>query len=135
MDVANSMHEGWVEHGAVRLRHLDIAPPNGTGVALVIVPGLSEAAEDYLDLMTELAPRRCVAVSLRGRGRSTAPPTGYGLRDHVDDLAAAIAHLNPERFCLLGFPRGVSYALPFALRHPPGLPGWLSSTTRPSTAA
>jgi pimeloyl-ACP methyl ester carboxylesterase len=45
------------------------------------------------------------------------------LSDHVADLAAARDHLDLDRYCLLGFSRGASYALAFALRQPTGLAG------------
>src|SRR5262249_36154274 len=58
-----------------------------------------------------------------GRGKSTAPDRGYALEDHIGDLAAAVAHLKLERFCLIAFSRGVSYVLGYALRHPERVAG------------
>lgn len=80
---------------------------------LVLIPGLSESAEDYIPLM-KLFSRRCIAISLRGRGKSDAPKTGYTLEDHSSDINAVIKHLELDEFILMGYSRGVSYALDYA---------------------
>ena len=84
---------------------------------------MTEAAEDYRELSASLAPRRIVAVTFRGRGRSGAPATGYALEDHVGDLEAVVARARLDQFCLMGYSRGAAYAIAFALRHPDRLAG------------
>ncbi|MBO0600033.1 alpha/beta hydrolase [Sporosarcina sp. E16_3] len=79
----------------------------------VIIPGLSESAEDYIPLM-KLLSSRCIAISLRGRGKSDAPKMGYSLEDHISDIKSVIKHLKLDEFILMGFSRGVSYALGYA---------------------
>ncbi len=120
------MHEaGWVRNGAVTLHYLDngsFAHPSLTPI--VFIPGRFGAAEDYVSTeFAGLAPRRCIAVSLRGRGNSDAPSDGYAFEDHVADVSAALSHLRLERFCLMGYSLGVPCALGYALQHPPGLIG------------
>ena len=116
----------WVRRDYLRLHVLETAPeaadPRMT--PLVIVPGTAESAEDYADLIELLAPRRCVAISLRGRGQSSAPQGGYTLADHVGDVAAVIEALKLPRPALYGFSRGVAYTLAYAAsfpRRPAGL--------------
>ncbi|WP_169082893.1 alpha/beta fold hydrolase [Paenibacillus sp. PL91] len=84
---------------------------------IIICPGLSEAAEEYEDLLAYLLPRRAVVLSFRGRGRSDTPRTKYDLADHVSDLAAVVQETGIERFHLMGNSRGVSYALGFAQKN------------------
>lgn len=84
---------------------------------IVICPGLSETAEEYEDLLSYLMPRRAIALSFRGRGRSDTPGYSYDLTDHVGDLEAVIKEAGIERFHLYGNSRGVSYALGFAQSH------------------
>jgi len=62
-------------------------------------------------------------VTFRGRGRSGAPARGYALEDHVGDLEAVVAQAGLGRFCLMGYSRGVAYAIAYALRHPDRLAG------------
>jgi pimeloyl-ACP methyl ester carboxylesterase len=81
---------------------------------IIICPGLSETAEQYEDLLTYLLPRRTIALSFRGRGRSDTPRSNYDLADHVSDLSAVIQDSAIDRFHLMGYSRGVSYALGYA---------------------
>lgn len=82
-------------------------------VPLLICPGLSETAEEYLDLMEYLLPRRCIVLSFRGRGQSDTPDTGYKLEEHVSDIDCVVKSANLSRFHIYSYSRGVSYALGF----------------------
>ncbi|ANE49055.1 hypothetical protein SY83_19635 [Paenibacillus swuensis] len=88
---------------------------------LLISPGLSMRAEEYKDLMEQLSPRRCIALSFRGRGLSDTPAQGYALEHHISDIVAVTKHLQLENFHLMAYSRGVSYALGYALRNRPPL--------------
>lgn len=107
------IEERWVQNGTVRL-HCLAQESNSAGTPFLIVPGTFGVAEDYVQEMEALAPRRCITVSLRGRGRSDAPASGYRFEDHVADIAAAAAELGRERFALMGYSMGAAYALGFA---------------------
>ncbi|MHB8757556.1 MAG: alpha/beta fold hydrolase [Bacillota bacterium] len=116
--------EGWTRNSNVRLHYLasggEVA---GHGAPVLFIPGMSQTAEDFAGLMASLAPRRCVAATLRGRGRSDAPKSGYALEDHVADIEAVVAQFGLGRFNLFAFSRGVAYALGYAVRHPDRLTG------------
>ncbi len=103
--------EGWVQNRGVRLHYIHSLPGDPNRFPLVMVPGFSESCEDWLRVMSSLAPRGCVAISLRGRGKSDAPKAGYSFEDHVSDVEAVIRTLNLQRFCLMGFSRGVTFAI------------------------
>ncbi|MGL5010878.1 MAG: alpha/beta fold hydrolase, partial [Paracoccaceae bacterium] len=81
------------------------------GCPLVIVPGLFEGVDDWRDFVRFVFPRPAHVISLRGRGGSDAPASGYAMADHVGDIRALIEHCGLRRFNLLGYSRGVSYAL------------------------
>ncbi|ACT00837.1 alpha/beta fold hydrolase [Paenibacillus sp. JDR-2] len=87
-------------------------------VPIVICPGLSETAEEYLDFIEAAAPRRCISLSFRGRGKSDTPETGYDLKDHLSDLESVARGSGVKRFHLFAYSRGVSYALQYALAYP-----------------
>ncbi|WP_339294203.1 alpha/beta hydrolase [Paenibacillus sp. FSL W7-1279] len=91
--------------------------------SLVVIPGLSESAEDYIAIMEKLSPRHIVIITLRGRGRSDSPASGYTLEDHISDIDAAIRHLELEHFVLMGYSRGVSYQLGYAVQNPERIQG------------
>ena len=111
------MNECYALNGEVRIHFYDSDSSSSQtkGLPLIICPGLSETAEDYLDLIAALQPRRTIALSFRGRGGSDTPDSGYNLQEHVADLEAVIAHTGINKFHLMGYSRGVAYALAYAL--------------------
>ena len=120
--MAESPTEGWARAGSVRIHYLDRAGSAGPSPVLV-VPGFGEAAPEYLWLLSALAPRRAVAMSARGRGRSDAPAAGYSWEDHIADIEAVVSAAGLERLVLVAFSRGSSYALGYALSHPETVDG------------
>ena len=60
--------DGWGLKGKIWLDDLDSNQNEGDRkTPIVVVPGMLGSAEDHLTEMQALAPRRCVAVSLRAR--------------------------------------------------------------------
>jgi len=110
---------GSVLHGDVRLHYLerDALEPSHH-VPACIVPGMGERASEYEWLVDALPERHVVVVDVRGRGESDAPESGYRWEDHYGDVAAVIKAAGMDRPVLVGFSRGSSYALGFALAHP-----------------
>ncbi|MFF3923973.1 alpha/beta fold hydrolase [Paenibacillus lactis] len=96
---------------------------NKENVPLVIIPGLSESAEDYISIVQKLTPRHIIVITLRGRGKSDSPASGYTLEDHISDIDAVARHLGLESFILMGYSRGVSYQLGYAVQHPERIRG------------
>ena len=115
METAAHAAEGWASNGAVRLHHLR---SGSSGTPHVFLPGTFGYAEDYMPEMAALAPRRCFAVSLRGRGHSDKPATGYAFEDHVADFAAIVTALALDRFSLMAYSMGAAWALAYALQQP-----------------
>lgn len=118
--------DSWAHNGPIKLHFItnvaQVSPE--AGLPLVIVPGTSESAEDYLDLLEILAPRPVFALSLRGRGQSGSPLLDYGkggmyrLEDHASDVKALLDTLKLPGCCLMGYSRGVTYALAATLNQP-----------------
>ncbi|WP_252315987.1 alpha/beta fold hydrolase [Sinobaca sp. H24] len=73
--------------------------------------------------MTSLLPARCITFSHRGRGKSSAPEKGYTLEHHIADIEAVVDYLGLKNFHLMGYSRGVSYALGYAVKHSASLKG------------
>lgn len=112
--------ENFVNNGEVRLQYLDSGNERGEGLPLLIIPGATENAADYMSFLDTLQ-RRVIVLTMRGRFPSDAPTDGYTLMDHAEDIKALVSHLSLERFALYAFSRGVSYALAYAIDHPEGL--------------
>ncbi|QOR64797.1 alpha/beta hydrolase [Cytobacillus suaedae] len=117
------MLENWVEDVDVKIHYIDSNPTNLLETPLLICPGLSEPAENYTEVMSLLQPRRCITFANRGRGKSSSPVTGYSLEHHVRDIEVVVKELKLENFFLLGYSRGVSYALGYAVKHSNSLKG------------
>ncbi len=62
-------------------------------------------------------------MSLRGRGKSDVPSSGYAFENHVADVAAVLDYTRLARFCLMGYSLGVPCAIGHTLQHPSGLIG------------
>lgn len=111
----------YADNRGVNIHYYDASPDGDTGrVPLVVCPGLSETAEEYFELLETImsrSPRRCILLSFRGRGQSDTPDTGYDLVEHVSDIETVVKHARLEKFHLLGYSRGVSYALGYAFKH------------------
>lgn len=113
------IREQWVDSGGVWLHCLESVPLEPTmQVPLLIIPGVFGNAEDYIDEISRLGPRPCCAVSLRGRGRSDVPASGYRLEDHVSDIAATVAQWGFERPAMMGYAIGAAYAIAYAVDAP-----------------
>ena len=88
-----------------------------TKAPLLIIPGFTESAEDYIDIIKTIEDRKCVVITLRGRGQSDAPESCYTLEDHVSDIKAVVDHLALDEIYVLGYSRGVSYMIDYALNN------------------
>jgi len=119
----------WATASGVRIEVLEWAPAIPVpeqGHPVLCVPGALGPAESVRELGLAMAsgdlggrPRRCLAVSLRGRGASEAPPSGYALRDLVADIhaASAVAGLGMagNGHVVLGQSMGVPQSVRYAL--------------------
>ncbi len=118
------IHDEWASNKGVRLHYLDsnqaVAPELSP---LVYIHGAWGAAENFLPEMKALAPRRCIAVALRGRGKSEAPEIGYSFDDNVTDVEAIINHSGLKNFCLMEWSIGVTYSIGYASRHTTSVSG------------
>lgn len=102
----------FASNNGIRIHYLETDTQSSL-VPVLICPGLSETAEEYIDLMEYLLPRKCVVLSFRGRGLSDTPDRGYSLEDHVSDIISVVESAELYQFHLYSNSRGVSYALGF----------------------
>lgn len=113
-------HEGLsrrVRHGDVDLHVLDTGDRGDGRPPVLFVPGLTDVALDYVEVLADFG-RRTVVVDLRGRGGSSSPAAGYATEDHVGDIAAVVEATGLDAFHLATFSRGTAYGLSYAFEHP-----------------
>ena len=108
--------ERYVDNDGVRIRYLDNGPDASDDLLpVVFVPGLTDSAEDYVEMFDLFADRRLLVIEMRGRGKSDSPEKGYAAADHAGDLESVIAAERPSRFHIMTFSRGTTGALDLAL--------------------
>jgi pimeloyl-ACP methyl ester carboxylesterase len=124
------MTDHLVEIDGVAIHYLD--HPGGAP-ALVFLPGLSVTAPIFEDLIgAGLSPRfRALALDLRGRGHSAAPPAGfdparpaanYTMADHAADVLGLLDAVGLDRAVLVGHSFGGLLAFYLAANHPRRFP-------------
>ncbi|MGM1028469.1 MAG: alpha/beta fold hydrolase [Actinomycetota bacterium] len=87
------------------------------GTPVVAIHGITANHRSFSPLAERLdAPM--LAVDLRGRGGSRLLPGPYGLEQHADDVAAAIAAAGFERAIVVGHSMGAFVAVRLAAAHP-----------------
>jgi non-heme chloroperoxidase len=106
----------FTDNGDARIHYLD-SDGDDRGAPIVFVPGMTDIADDYIDVMP-LFGRRTVVVELRGHGKSGAPVSGYDLKELSGDVGAVVDAATDGPIHVVTFSRGTSYAVAWVLEHP-----------------
>lgn len=114
--------DSWATNRNVRLHYLD-NQCDESALPLIMIPGLSSNAAVFQPMIEALTPYRALSVSLRGRGKSDVPDTGYRFENHVEDVAAIIDQAQFKQVCLFGHSIGINYAIGYALENPDRVKG------------
>jgi len=102
----------------VNIRYLDNAPSDPVGLPILFSPGFTDYADEYIEVLAAFAPRRALAVEVRGRGGSETPATGYTADDHAADLHAVLDEEGIDTFHMMTFSRGTTWGLDLVLAQP-----------------
>jgi pimeloyl-ACP methyl ester carboxylesterase len=104
------------DNGDARIHYLD-SGGDDRGAPIVFVPGMTDIADDYIEVMP-LFGRRTLVIELKGHGKSGAPVSGYDLTTLSGDVGAVIDAVTDGPIHVVTFSRGTSYAIAWALDHP-----------------
>jgi pimeloyl-ACP methyl ester carboxylesterase len=100
----------------VRLEVLDWG---GRGSPVVFLSGLQDVAHGFDDFAPQFTDRHHVlAITRRGYGASSRPPSGYDLATRLADLAAVLDSLHLARVALVGHSIAGDELTGFAGAHP-----------------
>ncbi len=113
-------HEVVVSHQPlVRLSVIDVAPERPL-YTIVMIHGFGGYAMQWKYQLQALSDtNRCIAIDLRGHGRSDKPLTDYTVDEVIADVEAVLAALGvDEPFVLMGHSFGGALATTFAHRFP-----------------
>jgi non-heme chloroperoxidase len=122
----------WVDRSPHRVRFVAVAPGvrlevldwGGQGPPLVFLSGLQDVAHGFDDFAPRFTDRHHVlAITRRGYGASTRPPSGYDLKTRVADLAAVLDSLHLARVALAGHSIAGDELTAFAGAHPERVSG------------
>lgn len=90
---------------------------DAAGTPVVAVHGITANHRSF-SLLAARVDGPLLAVDLRGRGGSRALPGPYGLEQHAEDVAAAMAAAGIERAIVVGHSMGAYVAVRLAAAHP-----------------
>lgn len=96
----------WANADDIKIHYLESRDYEEDLTPLVYVPGALNDAEQSIEFMHYFKKRRCITMSLRGRGNSDAPMNGYSLNDHVKDINAVVQQSQVNHYCLLAYSMG-----------------------------
>ena len=117
----------WVDRSPHQVRFVAVAPGvrlevldwGGHGPPLVFLSGLQDVAHGFDDFAPRFTDRHHVlAITRRGYGASSRPPSGYDLKTRVADLAAVLDSLHLARVALVGHSIPGDELTAFAGAHP-----------------
>ncbi|MGH9236753.1 MAG: alpha/beta fold hydrolase [Vicinamibacterales bacterium] len=82
---------------------LEVLDWGGSGSTVVLLAGLGDTAHVFDDFAPALTARhRVLAVTRRGHGRSSTPPTGYGFARLAEDVMRVIDTVGVPRPIVIG---------------------------------
>lgn len=117
----------WVDRSPHQIRFVSVAPDvrlevldwGGQGPPLVFLSGLQDVAHGFDDFAPRFTDHyHVLAVTRRGYGASSRPPSGYDLATRVADLAAVLDSLRLARVALVGHSIAGDELTAFAGAHP-----------------
>ncbi|MET4097988.1 lipase [Agrococcus sp. UYP10] len=91
--------------------------PDASGTPVVAIHGITANHRSFAHVAARLSAP-VLAMDLRGRGGSRALPGPYGLEQHAEDVAAAIAAAGFARAIVVGHSMGAYVAVRLAAAHP-----------------
>lgn len=92
---------------------------HGSGPALLLVHGLMITGEMFEPITPALAKsHRLIIPDLRGCGKSRALPPPYTVKQHAEDLAQLLHHLEIESADVLGYSQGGPVVEQLAVDYP-----------------
>lgn len=91
----------------------------GSGPALLLIHGIGDCSDTWLDVMARLAKDYTViAPDLLGHGRSDKPRADYSVAGYANAMRDLISVLDVDRVTIIGHSLGGGVALQFAYQYP-----------------
>jgi pimeloyl-ACP methyl ester carboxylesterase len=108
----------------------------GKGTPLVLIHGVGGDSTEWSEVSPEMSKEiRCIAVDLRGHGKSEKPDMPYTQDMFADDVAALLDILKISKAYICGISMGGFVAQKMALTHPEKVDGLILIDTTPRMPA
>jgi len=114
--MASIVHSVKLANG-VTLEYVEQGDPSG--IAVLLLHGVTDSWHSFEPVLLDIPPSiHAFAVTQRGHGDASRPPTGYRYADFSADVAAFMDVTGLESAVLVGHSMGRAIAQRFAIDHP-----------------
>ncbi len=110
------MIDKFAENKGINIHYI-ILNPEAINIPIILIPGAISSAEDICDELKNNSNLCFIAISLRGRGKSSAPSVGYSLEDQISDVEAVVQAEGINKVFILGHSNGVGIATYYSIKH------------------
>ena len=85
-----NIQEGFADNKGVKIHYITVNA-NDSEIPLLMIPGMTNSADEIMeDLGNNNFGRYCIHISIRGRGKSNSPDSGYSFEEQVSDINAVV---------------------------------------------
>lgn len=103
--------ENFIRNGDVSLHVISGIASSALPYPLLIIPGAINSADEVSDSIGDYLAQDVAVMSIRGRGKSDSPETGYSLDDQASDICAVVREMFPQGCVLFGHSIGGTIAI------------------------
>lgn len=112
------------QNGDVTISYISVNSHLG-GTPIIIIPGAINSADEVYSSLQGHLDQYHIIISLRGRGESSSPETGYSLSDQASDINAVIENENLQSVVIFGHSLGSTIGIKAASIIPDKVKGFL----------
>lgn len=125
------MTEKCVNNGEVKIQYLIVNYSIGK-IPLIIVPGAIVGAYDFYESIKAYVNFYCIIISIRGRGKSSSPGSGYTKEYQISDIEAVVRNENINEFYIMGHSVGGGLAACYSVTYPQKIKGLIIADYLPA---
>ncbi len=94
-----------------------------SSIPVVIIPGAVNGAGDNIQNIAKHTHAKTIVVSIRGRGESSKPVSGYTLNEQISDIEAVVQAEGLNEFVIFGHSVGAGISSGYAVNNPAMIKG------------
>jgi pimeloyl-ACP methyl ester carboxylesterase len=119
------MTEKFVTNGDVQVHYI-VMNYSPAEIPVIFIPGAVVSADDMYSDVKDHLDFYSIIITIRGRGKSGSPKTGYSKDDQVSDIEAVVNAESLDEFYLLGHSFGASLAYGYSIKYPKKIKGLIA---------